>query len=105
MVLSNFPFKSAASLIRSTPGRLTVQRPFANSDSEEIGVMEFYSTDVGGLSLKVRKTEAGWEASIAGPASLMTLETAQRAAENMALAMLGREVSNITWKPHELVRP
>ena len=64
--------------------------------------MEFYSTDVGGLSLKVRKTEAGWEASIAGPASLMTLETAQRAAENMASVMLGREVSNITWKPHEL---
>jgi len=29
--------------------------------------MEFYSTDVGGLSLKVHKTEAGWEASIAGP--------------------------------------
>ncbi len=64
--------------------------------------MEFYSTDVGGLSLKVRKTEAGWEASIAGPASLMSLETAQRAAESMALAMLGREVNNITWKPHEL---
>ena len=59
--------------------------------------MEFYSTEVGGLSLKVRKTAAGWEASIAGPASLMTLETAQRAAENMASAMLGREVSNITW--------
>ena len=64
--------------------------------------MEFYSTDVGGLSLKVRKTEAGWEASIAGPASLMNLETAQRAADNMAEAMLGREVSNIAWKPHEL---
>jgi hypothetical protein len=60
--------------------------------------MEFYSTDVGGLSLKVRKTEAGWEASIAGPASLINLETAQRAAEDMAAAMLGREVSNITWK-------
>ena len=43
--------------------------------------MDFYSTDVGGLSLKVSKTEAGWEASIAGPASLMNLETAQRAAE------------------------
>ena len=41
--------------------------------------MEFYSTDVGGLSLKVRKTEAGWEASIAGPASLINLETAQSA--------------------------
>jgi hypothetical protein len=64
--------------------------------------MEFYSTDVGGLSLKVRKTEAGWEASIAGPAGLMNLETAQRAAENMASAVLGREVSNIAWKPHEL---
>ena len=64
--------------------------------------MEFYSTDVGGLSLKVRKTEVGWEASIAGPASLMNLETAQRAAENMASAVLGREVSNIAWKPHEL---
>jgi hypothetical protein len=64
--------------------------------------MEFYSTDVGGLSLKVRKTEAGWEASIAGPASLMNLETARRAAENMASAVLGREVSNIAWKPHEL---
>jgi hypothetical protein len=64
--------------------------------------MEFYSTDVGGLSLKVRKREAGWEASIAGPASLMNSETAQRAAENMASAMLGREVSNITWKPREL---
>ena len=60
--------------------------------------MEFYSTDVGGLSPKVRKTEAGWEASIAGPASLINLETAQRAAEDMAAAMLGREVSNITWK-------
>jgi hypothetical protein len=64
--------------------------------------MEFYSTDVGGLSLKVRKTEAGWEASIAGPAGLMNLETAERAAENMASAVLGREVSNIAWKPHEL---
>ena len=60
--------------------------------------MEFYSTDVGGLSLQVRETEAGWEASIAGPASLMNLEDAQRAAEDMAAAMLGREVSNITWK-------
>ena len=57
-----------------------------------------FRTDVGGLSLKVSKTEAGWAASIAGPASLMTLETAQRAAENMASAILGREVSNITWK-------
>jgi hypothetical protein len=57
-----------------------------------------FLTEVGGLSLKVRKTEAGWEASIAGPVSLMTLETAQRAAENMASAILGREVSNITWK-------
>ena len=64
--------------------------------------MEFYSTDVGGLSLKVRKTEAGWEATIAGPAGLMNLETAQGAAENMASAVLGREVSNIAWKPHEL---
>jgi hypothetical protein len=64
--------------------------------------MEFYSTDVGGLSLKVHKTEAGWGASIAGPASLMNLETAQRAAEDMASAVLGREVSNIAWKPHEL---
>ena len=57
-----------------------------------------FLTDVGGLSLRVRKTEAGWEASIAGPASLMTLETAQRAAENMASVILGREVSNIAWK-------
>ena len=57
-----------------------------------------FLTEVGGLSLEVRKTEAGWEVSIAGPASLMTLETAQRAAENMASAMLGREVSNITWE-------
>ena len=57
-----------------------------------------FLTEVGGSSLKVRKTEAGWEASIAGPASLMTLETAQRAAENMASAILGREVGNITWK-------
>jgi hypothetical protein len=32
----------------------------------------------------------------------MNLETAQRAADNMAEAMLGREVSNIAWKPHEL---
>jgi hypothetical protein len=60
--------------------------------------MEFYSTDVGGLSLKVHKTDVGWEASIAGPASLMNLETAQRAAENMAEAMLGREVSSsMNW--------
>ena len=50
----------------------------------------------------MRKTEAGWEASIAGPASLMNLETAQRAAEDTASAVLGREVSNIAWKPHEL---
>jgi len=32
----------------------------------------------------------------------MNLETAQRAAEDMASAVLGREVSNIAWKPHEL---
>ncbi len=51
--------------------------------------MEFYSTDVGGLSLKVRKTEAGWEASIAGPASLMNLETAQRAAGEHGLSHVG----------------
>jgi hypothetical protein len=57
-----------------------------------------FLTEVVGLSLMVCRTEAGWEASIAGPLSLMTLETAQRAAANMASVILGREVSNIAWK-------
>ena len=59
--------------------------------------MTSFSTEVGGLLLKVRRTENGWEASIAGPSTIMNEETAKAMAEKFASAVVGKEVGSIKW--------
>ena len=58
---------------------------------------EPYSASVGGLILKVRRTELGWEASISGPATGMDKGTAQGMSKKFAEGFLGKEVGEINW--------
>jgi hypothetical protein len=51
--------------------------------------MEFYSTDVGGLSLKVRKTEAGWEASMRGSGEPYDLGNCSESGREHGLSRVG----------------
>ena len=60
--------------------------------------MEQYSTSIGGLLLRVRKTESGWETSVAGPASVMNESTAKNMAEKWASEILGKATPKIEWK-------
>lgn len=62
-----------------------------------IGGMEFYALNVGGIVLRVRKTERGWEPSVIGPATVLDAETAKSIAEDYARRITGREIIQPEW--------
>lgn len=68
-------------------------------------VMHFYSLEVGGLLLTVRKTDRGWEAAIAG--SVIDETTAKSLAVRCASQVIGRQVENVRWEgvPDEAETP
>jgi hypothetical protein len=59
--------------------------------------MESYSLNVGGVVLRVRKTERGWEPSVIGPMTVLDEKTAKSIAEDYARKIVGRDIGHVEW--------
>ena len=46
------------------------------------GIMESYCLNIGGIVLRVRRTERGWEPSVIGPATVLDEQTAKSIADS-----------------------
>lgn len=53
---------------------------------------EIYVAIESGFTLKVRRTDEGWEPSVIGPSTAATPADAQSLAERWAIAISGREI-------------
>jgi len=59
--------------------------------------MESYSAEIGGLHLRVRQTDSGWESYIASPDIAPNADTAKKQAEALGYRLTDSDMSTIEW--------